>query len=50
MAPAHPWLVPHNPWERIHVDHAQWKKWLLLVAVEVTRGVPSKFYFGFTDH
>jgi len=26
-APAHPWLVPHGPWERIHVDHAQWKTW-----------------------
>ena len=30
--PAHPWLVPHGPWERIHVDHVQWKNWLLLVA------------------
>ena len=20
-APAHPWLVPQNPWERLHVDH-----------------------------
>ena len=33
-APAHPWLVPHGPWEHIHVDHAQWKNWLLLVAVD----------------
>ena len=21
-SPVHPWLVPHNAWERIHMDHA----------------------------
>ena len=24
-APPHPWLVPQHPWQRIHVDHAQFK-------------------------
>ena len=28
LAPAHPWLVPKGPWERVHVDHAQWNKTL----------------------
>ena len=34
LAPAHPWLVPKGPLERVHVDHAQWNKTLLLVAVD----------------
>ena len=34
-APLHPWLVPQQPWERIHVDHATWGKHLLLVATDV---------------
>lgn len=33
-APAHPWLPPHNPWERVHVDHTQWNKQLLLVMID----------------
>ena len=48
MAPAHPWLVPHNPWERIHVDHAQWKKWLLLVAVDAFSKWPEVFLVNST--
>ena len=31
----HPWLVPQQPWERIHVDHATYGKHLLLVATDV---------------
>ena len=23
VSPAHPWMVPQNVWERVHVDHAQ---------------------------
>ena len=34
-APPHPWLVPQQPWERIHVDHATYGKHLLLVATDV---------------
>ena len=34
-APPHPWLVPKQPWERVHVDHATWGKHLLLVATDV---------------
>ena len=26
-APAHPWLVLQHPWQRIHVDHAQFGKY-----------------------
>ena len=33
-APSHPWLVPQNAWDHIHADHAQWKSWLLFVAVD----------------
>ena len=48
-APAHPWLVPHNAWERIHVDHAQWKKWLLLVAVDALSRWPEVFIVNSTS-
>lgn len=30
----HPWLVPKQPWERIHIDHASWGKHTLLVAID----------------
>jgi len=33
-APAHPWVVPQNGWQRLHVDHAYFSKHLLLVAVD----------------
>ena len=33
-APAHPWIVPKQPWERIHIDHAQWGKHLLLIMID----------------
>ena len=33
-APAHPWLVPQHPWQRIHVDHAQFGKHILLVTID----------------
>jgi len=48
-APAHPWLVLHGPWERIHVDHAQWKNWLLLVAVDVLSKWPEVFVVSSTS-
>ena len=32
--PAHPWLIPCQPWERLHIDHAQWGKHLLLILVD----------------
>ena len=32
VSPAHPWMVPQNAWECIHMDHAQWEKWLLLAS------------------
>ena len=47
-APAHPWLVPHGPWECIHVDHAQWKNWLLLVAVDAFSKWPEVFVVAST--
>ena len=28
----YPWLVPKQPWERIHIDHTSWGKYTLLVA------------------
>ena len=33
-APAHPWLVPQHPWQRVHVDQPQYKDRLLLVAID----------------
>ena len=33
-APAHPWLVPQNPWQRIHVDHAKFGNHTLLVTID----------------
>ena len=33
-APAHPWIVPNQPWQRIHIDHAQWGKHLLLIMID----------------
>ena len=34
-APLHPWFIPKQPWERVHIDHATWGKHLLLVATDV---------------
>ena len=34
-APLYPWLVPKWPLERIHIDHATWGKYLLLVVTDV---------------
>ena len=48
-APAHPWSVLHNPRERLHIDHAQWKKWLLLVAVDVFSKWPEVFVVNSTS-
>ena len=33
-APAHPWIVPSQPWERIHINHTQWGKHLLLILID----------------
>ena len=33
-APAHPWMIPQQPWQRVHVDHAYFNGYLLLVAVD----------------
>ena len=33
-APAHPWMISQLPWQRVHVDHAQFGGRLLLVAVD----------------
>ena len=40
-APAHPWVIPHQPWERIHIDHAQWGKHLLLILVDALAKWPE---------
>jgi len=48
-APAHPWLVPKGPWERVHVDHAQWNKTLLLVAVDAFSKWPEVFVVSSTS-
>ena len=40
-APLHPWLVPKQPWERVHIDHATWGKHLLLVATDVFSKLPE---------
>jgi len=32
--PTHPSLVPQHPWQQIHVDHAQFGKYLLLVTID----------------
>ena len=47
--PAHPWLVPKGPWERVHVDHAQWNKTLLLVAVDTFSKWPEVFVVSSTS-
>ena len=33
-APAHPWIIPQRPWQRVHVDHAHFGGRLLLVAMD----------------
>ena len=33
-APAHPWMIPQYPWQRVHVDHAYFGQHLLLVVVD----------------
>ena len=48
-APAHPWLVPQNPWERLHVDHAQWNKWVILVAIDAFSKWPEVFVVNSTS-
>ena len=48
-APAHPWLVPQNAWDRIHVDHAQWKNWLLFVTVDALSKWPEVFIVNSTS-
>ena len=48
-APAHPWLVPQQPWEHVHVDHAQWGKWLLLVAIDAFLKWPKVFVASSTS-
>ena len=48
-APAHLWLVPHGPWERIHVSYTQWKNWLLLVAVDAFLKWPEVFVVASTS-
>jgi len=45
----HPWLVPKGPWERVHVDHAQWNKTLLLVAVDAFSKWPEIFVVSSTS-
>ena len=49
VSPAHPWIVPQNAWERIHVDHAQWEKWLLLVIVDALSKWPEVFVVNSTS-
>ena len=34
-APLHPWMIPKQPWERVHLDHAFWGNKVLLVAIDV---------------
>ena len=46
---AHPWLVPQQPWEWVHVDHTQWGKWLLLVAIDAFSKWPEVFVVGSTS-
>ena len=48
-APTHPWLVPHDPWEILHIVYAQWKKWLLLVAVDAFSKWPEVFVVNSTS-
>ena len=33
-APAHPWMIPQHPWQRVYVDHAHFGGCLLLVAMD----------------
>ena len=47
-APTQPWIVPQNPWERVHVDHAQWKRLLLFVAVYAFSKWPEVFIVNST--
>jgi len=49
------WLPLNNPWEHVHVDHAQWNKQLLLVAIDAFSKWPEVFlvsstYHGFTNN
>ena len=40
-ATAHPRIIPHQPWERLHINHAQWGKHLLLILVHAFAKQPE---------
>ena len=43
VAPAHPWLVPQCPWQRINVDYANFGKYLLSIAIDTYSKWPEVF-------
>ena len=49
VSPAHPWLIPQCPWQRIHVDHAQFGKHLLFIATDAYSKWPESFVVSSTS-
>ena len=47
--PGHPWIVPNQPWQRIHIDHAQWGKHLLLIMIDAFAKWPEVHVVSFTS-
>ena len=45
----HPWMVPKQPWERVHIDHAFWGNKLLLVAIDVFSKWPEVHVVSYTS-
>ena len=49
VVPAHPWLVPQCPWQRINVDHAHFGKYLLFIAIDAYSKWPEVFVVSSTS-
>ena len=47
--PAHPWMIPQFPWQRVHVDHAYFGRHLLLVVVDAYSKWPEVYIVSSTS-
>ena len=48
VSPAHSWLIPQRPWQRIHVDHTQFGKHLVFIAIDAYSKWPEVFVVSST--